>query len=74
MKNVKAQAVKDWSAAKIICKNFAEFLDASCLTAVSTYAIYESLRHKGWLYGVLLFAGLVIALQAFVLLVRHFNK
>jgi hypothetical protein len=75
MKNVKAQAVKDWSATKTIVKNFTEFLDASCLMAVSTYAVYESLHHRReWVYEALLFAGLVIGLQAFVLLVRHFNK
>lgn len=70
------QSVKqNWSATKLVTKNVAEFVDAACLAIVSGFAIYQA-RYgdlkKAWA-DVLLFAGLVIALQAFVLLVRHFN-
>lgn len=74
MKNIKDIAVKDINTAKVIWRNFVELLDASCLTVVSAYAIYEALKHNQWTYKGLLFAGVVIALQAFVLLIRHFNK
>lgn len=62
------------TATKNVVKNLCEFVDAACLAGVSGFSITEALKHKGvfW-YEVLLFAGLVIALQAFVLLVRHFN-
>lgn len=67
---------KNWTSTKVICANVAEFVDAACLAIVSGFAIYQA-RYgnlkKAWA-DVLLFAGLVIALQAFVLLVRHFNK
>lgn len=72
------QLVKaNWSATTVVAKNLAEFVDAACLAIVSGFAIYQAhfnKLHMGRFYGyVLLFAGLVIALQAFVLLVRHFN-
>lgn len=74
---VKDSLVKSLSTVKVIWKNFVEFLDAVCLATVSGYAIYMSLNDKGmrklWAYA-LLTAGVVIALQAFLLLVRHFNK
>lgn len=62
------------TAIRNVVKNLCEFVDAACLAGVSGYAITEALKHHGkfW-YELLLFAGLVIALQAFVLLVRHFN-
>lgn len=68
---------QNWSATKVVTKNIAEFVDATCLAIVSGFAIYQA--HFGNLHlskvysDVLMFAGLVIALQAFVLLVRHFN-
>jgi len=74
MKNIKDTAIKDFNTAKVIWKNFIELMDAVCLTAVSGYSIYEALRHTQLWYKALLFAGVVIALQAFVLLVKHFNK
>jgi hypothetical protein len=59
---------------KTVCKNVAEFADGLALAAVSGYAIYEALKHTSYWYKALLVAGVLIALQAFVLLVRHFNK
>lgn len=61
------------STTRTVTKNFCEFLDAACLAGVSGFAIYQALDQKGFWYKALLFAGLVIALQAFLLLVRHFN-
>lgn len=59
---------------KTVLKNVIEFVDASCLAAVSGFAIFIALKHlQGNWYKALLFAGVVIALQAFILLVRHFN-
>lgn len=76
MNNIKSFASSNYTAAVVIVKNVFELADAVALTAVSGYAIYQALAnlHKSfWYYG-LLFAGVLIALQAFVLLVRHFNK
>lgn len=58
---------------KNVVSNLCEFVDGVCLATVSGYSIYTALKHSDFWYRVLLFAGLVIALQAFVLLVRHFN-
>lgn len=55
-------------------KNVYEFLEASCLAAVSGYAIYKSLDRSVWYEWVLLFAGIFIVLRAFQLYWRHFSK
>jgi len=71
----KTTVKQNWSATKVVTKNVSEFVDAACLAIVSGFAIYQarySDLKKLWA-DILLFAGLVIALQAFVLLVRHFN-
>jgi hypothetical protein len=72
----KALVKENVETTKVVLKNLGEFTDAVCLTAVSGYAIYEALQknHRTFAYKLLLVAGCVIALQAFVLLVRHFNK
>lgn len=61
---------------KTVSKNVAEFADAAALAAVSGYSVYEALQpsNKSFWYRALLVAGVLIALQAFVLLVRHFNR
>jgi hypothetical protein len=64
----------NWQTTTKVCRNAAEFIDALALSACAGYAIYESLHHHGLWYFGLKVAGLLIALQAFVLLVRHFNK
>lgn len=74
MKNIKNWFVTNWNTTKVVAKNVAEFTDAAALTAVSGYSIYEALKHSSVWYRGLLVAGVLIALQAFVLLVRHFNK
>lgn len=61
-------------AIKTTWKNFAEFADAAALASVSGYAIFQAIHNKGYWYKALFFAGALIALQAFVLLVKHFNK
>ena len=75
MRNVTTWLKSNWQSAKVVTKNFLEFTDAACLAAVSGWAIHSALRAgaEGW-YMLLLVAGCVIALQAAVLLVRHFNK
>jgi hypothetical protein len=65
-KNVK----QNWQATRVVTSNFAEFVDAACLAGVAGFAIYSSLHKKEFWYRALLFAGLVIALQAFLLLVK----
>lgn len=74
MTNAKRVFIDDWATAKTVLKNLSEFLDAAALAAVSGYSIDEALKHQTFWYKVLLVAGVLIALQAFVLLVKHFNK
>lgn len=64
------------SSIKTVTKNVCEFADAAALAGVSGYSIYEALQpaHKTFWYRALLVAGVLIALQAFVLLVKHFNR
>ncbi len=64
----------NWTATKVIARNFGEFIDAVALTSVSGYAVYQGVNHTDVWYRALLLAGVLIALQAFGLLVRHFNK
>jgi hypothetical protein len=61
---------------KTVSKNVAEFCDAAALAGVSGYSIYESIKpeHSTFWYRGLLVGAVLIALQAFVLLVKHFNK
>lgn len=76
IKKLKTWFGKNWTTTKVVLKNVSEFVDAAALAAVSGYAIYEALQsnHKSFWYKALLIAGVLIALQAFVLLVKHFNK
>lgn len=64
------------SVTKTCWDNAQELVDAACLASVSGYSIYESLQpnHKSGWYRALLIAGIVIALQAAALFVRHLNK
>jgi hypothetical protein len=74
--HTKANVKKNWSTTCVVFKNFVEIVDAACLAGVSGYAIYVELHntHKHvWDYA-LLYAGLAIALQAFILFVRALNK
>jgi uncharacterized membrane protein YraQ (UPF0718 family) len=77
MKYIEGKVTNSVVTVQTVWKNFVEFLDGACLAVVSGFAIYESLTNHGfkkiWAYG-LLFAGVVIALQATVLLAKHFNK
>ena len=70
----KGAVAKDLPIAKRVIKNLSELVDAACIAGVTGFGIYEALKHNGnhW-YELLLFAGLLVALQAFVLLVRFFN-
>lgn len=70
---MKDKILSNVTTTKTVLKNVSEFVDAACLSAVSGFAVSEGLKHTGFWYKALLFAGVVIALQAFVLLVRHFN-
>lgn len=77
VKNVKSVVSDNWTNTKIVAKNAFEFVDAACLGIVSGFAIYQGYNNdtlpRLWA-KVLIFAGVLIAVQAFVLLVRHFNK
>jgi hypothetical protein len=67
---------QNYQTAKTVTKNVIEFYDALCLAGVSGFAIWQALdKYRGsfW-YKLLLLAGVTIALQAFILLVRSFNK
>ena len=69
--------VKDnWQSTKTVTKNVAEFVDATCLGIVSGFAIYTAQRttERNLWEWVLLFSGVAIAFQAFLLLVKHFKK
>lgn len=66
-KNVKQEA-------KTVSKNFAEFAEASALAGVSGFAIYSGLQNDSLAYKALGVAGVLIALRATQLLVKHFNK
>lgn len=74
---VKESVKSNVNTTRVVVKNFVEFLDAACLTIVAAFTLYQA-RTNGDLKTVyswiLTFASVVIALQAFVLLVRHFNK
>lgn len=74
MKKIKNWFTQNWKITRTVTTNAVEFLDAACLAGVSGYAIYSALTKQTIWYKLLLFAGMVIALQAFVLLVKHFNK
>jgi ABC-type transport system involved in cytochrome c biogenesis permease subunit len=74
--SIKTKANEVTSITKTCWSNAQELVDAACLGAVSGYSIYESLQKghtSGW-YKALLVAGIVIALQALSLFVRHLNK
>ena len=74
MENLKKKAADNITAIKTVSKNVFEFADATALSAVSGFSIYQSLHHTSVWYKALLVAGVLIALQAAILLVRHFNK
>jgi hypothetical protein len=71
---VKTTVVKHWKTTTVVTKNVLEFADAAALAAVSGFAIYSSYNKQSYWYKALLLAGVLISLQAFVLLVRTFNK
>lgn len=61
---------------KTLAKNVGEFLDAVSFTAVALFTLYVSFTKRdesNWYYG-LLAAGLIVTVQAFALLKRHFSK
>ena len=70
-----SEAVKrNWKTTKVVVKNLVELVDAVALAAVAGFAIYSSLGETANWYKALLGAGVLIAVQATLLLVRHFNK
>lgn len=76
MKNLVEQLKTRWTDCKRVCNNVAEFLDACFLATVSGYAIYVFVHTADktlwdWALGL---SGVAIALQAFLLLVKHFNR
>lgn len=69
-------AVSNFTATtRNVWANASEFVNASCLAAVSGYSGYQALQHikDNW-YRALLFASVVIALEALTLYLRHFNR
>jgi hypothetical protein len=59
-----------------VLKNVGEFLDAVAFTVVALFSLYAAYTHRTdskWYYG-LLGAGLIVSIQAFGLLVKHFSK
>lgn len=70
-----SEAVKrNWKTTKVVSKNLVELVDAVALAAVAGFAIYSSLGESGNWYKALMGAGVLISIQATLLLVRHFNK
>ena len=77
MRVIEVKKVKKGAeTANTILKNFAEMVDAACLAGVSGYAIYTEVhtQHKSFWGWLLLYAGLAIALQAFILFIKALNK
>lgn len=61
---------------KTLARNVGEFLDAVSFTAVALFTLYVSFVKRGesnW-YWALLAAGLIVSIQAFALLKKHFSK
>lgn len=61
---------------KTLARNVGEFLDAVSFTAVALFTLYVSFVKRGesnWYWG-LLAAALIVAVQAFGLLIKHFKK
>lgn len=61
---------------KTVVTNIGEFLDAVAFTVVALFAVIAGLQHRQdnkWYWG-LLAAGLLVSVQAFGLLVKHFSK
>lgn len=77
MSKVKDKATE----AKTVVQNVGEFLDGVSFAAVAGFAVFwsiDNLENVRWFVPTwnkaLLLAGLVVTVQAFVLLVRHFKK
>lgn len=67
---------KKAAEAQNVLKNFTEFIDAVAFTVVALFAVYHGVKNMNvskWYWG-LLGAGLIVSMQASLLLVRHFNK
>lgn len=74
MDKVKQTIKRNWKTTQLVAKNVLELTDAAALAGVAGFAIYKSLGETAIAYRVLLFAGVLIALQAALLLVRSLNK
>src|SRR3990167_9664525 len=72
--NIKTGVATQVETVKVVTRNAVEFVDAVCLAGVAGFAVYTGLHNEGMWYQLLLFAGVAISLQAFLLLVKHFNK
>lgn len=73
---MKDKAKKQVTTVKTVLKNVAEFVDAVAFTAVALFSVFTGFTNReenNWYYG-LLAAGLVVSIQAFALLIRHFKK
>jgi hypothetical protein len=76
MKRIKDWFVKYWNIAVTVGRNIAELADAVALAGVSGFAIHQALQAnhvQSYWYRSLLCGGVLIALKAFWLLVKHFN-
>lgn len=65
---------QEWEITKVVCRNLADFIVASCLLAVSAYsgnAAYQR-RTEFW-FKMLLFASLTIGSIAAGLFLKHFK-
>lgn len=71
---MKDKIKKQADTTKTVVANAAEFLDATAFGVVAGWAIYSGLKNEGNWYKVLLAFGVLVALQAFRLLVKHLNK
>lgn len=74
MEKVKQWFVRNWKTTQLISKNVVELVNAAALAGVAGYAIHQSFNETAGWYRVLLFAGVLIALESALLFVRSLNK
>lgn len=74
MEKVKQNVSKNWKTTQVVSKNVVELVNAAALAAVAGFAIHQSLHEQSVAYKTLLFAGVLIAVQAAYLFVKSLNK
>lgn len=74
MDKLKQWFVKNWKTTQVVVKNVVELVNAIALAGVAGFSIHQSLNEQSVWYRVLLFAGVLIAVQASALFIKSLNK